>query len=276
MPSLDPLVLLSYAAAVTSRARLGISVLVFPLHNPVSVARQVGSLDVASGGRAVLGIGSKSAPYAAFGLPSDRRVQRFLEGVEVMTALWIEKRAQFNGEFYRLDGAPMEPKPVHKPHPPIWMGGSHPNVLKRAVQVANGWMGAGGSSLDEFMKLASQLREILERSGRDRSTFTVSKRIYLAVDSDSARARRKLREAYHALYGNPDAADRQCLWGSPAECAERLEALVSTGVDHLLLHPVYDLEEQLEAVAAVVGLASSERSSGSTAVSQPANRTGRR
>ena len=257
-PTLDPLVLLSYVAAVTSTAKLGVSVLVFPLHGPVHVARRIGALDQVSGGRAIvgLGLGGRRDPYPAFGLTPERRVRRFEEGVRLMKALWTQPSTQHHGDFYRLDDASMEPKPVQRPHPPIWLGGGHTNVLRRAVSMADGWMGAGASSTTDFKQRVQELRRLLNEAGRDPDTFTISKRVFIAVDSDTARAERELRRWIGAAYHDPDMASKVSIWGSPEQCAELLEDLdlASVGVDHLLLSPVYAQEQQLEAVAEVSGL----------------------
>ncbi len=249
-PNLDALVVLSYVASVTANVRLGVAVLVFPLHSPVHVARRVASIDQVSGGRVTvgLGLGNPDEPYAAFGLTAERRVRRFEEGVQLMKALWTESTVDHHGEFYDLSGAMMEPKPIQHPHPPVWFGGAHPNALRRSVRMSDAWMGAGASSSADFKARVPQIRQFLEAEGRDPASFTISKRIYIAVDSDEARAERELRRRFG------DRASEICVWGSPERCAEQLEDVASVGVDHLLLHPVYALEEQLEALAEVAGL----------------------
>src|SRR5487761_863003 len=92
----DPVVVLSWAAAVTTRIRLGASVVVLPVHHPIHVAHQWASLDYASNGRAILGLGlGRKHPYAGFGVPQERRVRRFLEGVALVKALWTEQKADY-------------------------------------------------------------------------------------------------------------------------------------------------------------------------------------
>ncbi len=136
--SVDPMVVLTYAAAVTTRIRLGVSVVVLPLHNPVFVAHQIASLDYVSGGRAVLGVGlGRAGHYVEFGVPLERRVARFNEGLELIKALWTKPTAGHHGDFFDVDGG-MALKPVQQPHPPIWIGGTHPATLRRAARVADG------------------------------------------------------------------------------------------------------------------------------------------
>jgi probable F420-dependent oxidoreductase len=138
----DPVVVLTYAAALTTTIRLGVSVIVLPVHHPIHVAHQVASLDYASHGRAILGVGlGRDQHYTEFQVPRERRVRRFREGVELIKALWTEPQVNYRGEFFQLEGGTMAPKPVQKPHPPIWLGGTHPDAVRRAAAIADGWMG---------------------------------------------------------------------------------------------------------------------------------------
>src|SRR5215469_8276256 len=116
---LDPVVVLTYAAAVTSTIRLGASVVVLPVHNPIHVAHQWANLDYVSDGRAILGVGlGRDHHYAQFQMPVERRVRRFREGVDLIKALWTEPRVDYRGQIYRLEDGTMAPKPVQEPHLP--------------------------------------------------------------------------------------------------------------------------------------------------------------
>src|SRR5438309_1608915 len=144
--SFDPAVVLTYAGAVTTKIRLGVAVSVLPIRNPIHVAHQVATLDYVSNGRAILGVGlGRDHHYAEFQIPTERRVRRFKEGVELIKALWTEPKVTYRGDFYKLDAGTMVLKPVQKPHPPIWLGGDHPEAVRRAATVADGWMGSGRS-----------------------------------------------------------------------------------------------------------------------------------
>ncbi len=253
---LEPLGLLSYAAAITSRVRLGVAALILPQYEPVYLAKALGGLDHVSGGRLTVGLalGTNTLNYPAFGIPPERRVARFMEGLRVMKALWTEPAVRYESELRRLDGTAMEPKPVQRPHPPVWIGGGHANVLKRAVLHADGWMGAGLSPVAGFKEGAVQVRALLKEQGRDPASFVISKRMYLAVDDDEARAERRLREWFGGHYGNPDLANRVGFWGSAAHVAEQVEEMAEAGATHLLLNPVFDHLEQLEALAELAGV----------------------
>jgi probable F420-dependent oxidoreductase len=252
----DPVVVLSWAAAVTTRIRLGASVVVLPAHHPIHVAHQWASLDYASRGRAILGLGlGREHHYAGFGVPQERRVRRFLEGVAVVKALWTEQKVDYHGEIYRLDGVTMAPKPVQRPHPPIWLGVGHPDALKRVAAIADGWMGSGGSSTAAFARSVPLLKAALEQRGRDPARFPISKRVFLAIDDNPQAARALLDRWFTEVYRNPAGTDASGVHGTPEIVRARLEEMVERGANHLLLNPVGRYAEQLEAAAAVAGLA---------------------
>lgn len=249
--NLEPVSLLSWVAAVTERVRLGTAVFVLPQRNPVQLAKALATLDVLSGGRVVagFGIGNDESRNPAFGVPTGRRVRRFTESLAVMRALWAEREARFSGEFFRLDGERMEPKPVQQPGPPVWFGGRVEAALRRAVRLGDGWMGPGSSSIADFGGHVAVLRRALEEADRDPATFTVSKRLYLAIDDDRDRAGERLRRWFGHVYGAPDMADAVAVWGPEAYVRERIAETVALGAEHLLLHPPFDHDEHLEALA---------------------------
>jgi probable F420-dependent oxidoreductase len=251
----DPVVVLSYAAAVTSRIRLGCSVVVLPVHNPIHVAHQWASLDHVSNGRAILGLGlGRDHHYEQFQIPRAGRVRRFREGVDLIKALWTEGEVSYRGQIFRLEGGTMAPKPVQRPRPPIWMGVGHPDALRRTAAIADGWMGSGGSSNAAFKRSVPLLREELEKAGRDPSTFPISKRVFLSVHENPEAARAELQRWFTVVYRNPEGTDASGIHGTPEQVRERLEELVGAGANHLLLNPIARYTQQLEVLASVVGL----------------------
>jgi probable F420-dependent oxidoreductase len=249
--SLEPVSLLTYAAALTRTVRLGSAVLLTPLRNPVQLAKSLSTLDQLSGGRLIVGVGlgGNTRIYPAFGFSPERRVRRFVEGLQVMKRLWTEERVTFDGEFWKLENATMEPKPVQKPHPPVWFGARHPAALKRAVELGDGWIGAGSSSTAEFKEQIAQIRACLSEAKRDPSAFAIVKRVYLAVDSDRPRAMGRLRQWFGAYYGNEAMAERVSIVGSREEVVEGLREIRSAGAELLLLNPVFDELHHLELLA---------------------------
>ena len=144
-PQLAPLEVMTYAAACTSTLRLGCTVFVTTLHTPAHLAKSLASLDQLSGSRLEIGIGSGGPrrPFAAFGMSAMRWLPRFTEGVALMKALWTESSVTFDGEFWQLKDAAMEPKPFQKPYPRLWFGGSAPTAVRRGVALCDGFFGAG-------------------------------------------------------------------------------------------------------------------------------------
>jgi probable F420-dependent oxidoreductase len=255
-PMLEPVSLLTYSAALTSRLRLGTSVLLTVLRNPVQLAKSLATLDQMSHGRLTVGIGigggiGRRLPFneAIFGYSSERRVRRFTEGLQVMKALWTKPAASVQGVFWHFENVPMEPKPLQKPHPPIWFGGHREPALRRAVKHGDGWMGAGSSSTGDFIRESALIRRILDENQRDPATFAISKRVYIAVDNDRDRAQRRLRDWFGVRYKNADLALRVSVWGGRDECTDRLGEIVQAGARHLVFNPVFDEMEHLEILA---------------------------
>jgi probable F420-dependent oxidoreductase len=251
----DPGVILAYAAATTNRIRLGVAVTVLPMHHPGHVAHRMATLDYASRGRAILGLGlGREHHYTEFQVPMERRVRRFREGVEIIRALWTQDKVDYAGDIFRLQGARMMLKPVQKPHLPIWFGGDHPDALRRAANLSDGWMGSGGSSIANFGKSVPLLRAELEKLKRDPASFPISKRVFLSVSERPEAARAELDRWFVTVYRNPAGADASGVHGTPEHVREKLEALVAAGANHLLVNPIGRYAEQVEALAEVVGL----------------------
>jgi len=250
---LEPVTLLSYVAAITSKLRLGTSVILLPLRNPLQLAKAYATLDCMSGGRAVMGVGLGGGHLGShedvFGYTREHRVTRFSEAVQIMKLLWTEPKSSFQGQYWNFRDISMEPKPIQKPHLPLWFGGHHENALRRAVKYGNGWMGAGSSSSSAFIRESAMIRRFLDEARRDPASFTYGKRVYLAVDKDKVRAERRLREWFQRRYKNADLGPRVSIWGSREECTEKIQELVRAGAQHIVFNPMFDEMEHLEVCA---------------------------
>ncbi|MHB1537782.1 MAG: LLM class flavin-dependent oxidoreductase [Solirubrobacteraceae bacterium] len=253
--TLSPLETMTYAAACTSRLRLGCAVFVTPLHNPLHLAKAICSLDHLSGGRLDVGVvaGGSGRPFAAFGVDADRPVARFDEGISLMKALWTQREVSFDGRIWKLDRAAMEPKPVQEPHPPIWVGGNHPDALRRAARIGDGFIGAGSQTTAAFVEQVTILRAELAERDRDRdpSTFAIGKRVYVHVEDDRSRARRRIAAALAYHYGR-SGLDAAAVAGPPEECVAGLREVADAGAETILLNPLVDDAEQVERLAAEV------------------------
>jgi len=254
IPSLEPVELLTYAAAVTTRMRLGSAVLLTALRDPVHTAKSLTTLDHLSSGRLMVGVGLGGQPavYPAYGLSAERRAERFAEGIEVMKRLWTEPRVTFDGQFFKLKSLPQEPKPVQKPHPPLWFGAHHPNALKRTVELGDAFMGAGSLSTAKFAEEVKVLRDMLTEAKRDAAAFPIAKRVYIAVDRDKARAGKRLTEWFGGFYGRPQMAEEVSVWGPPEECVAGLQQVIAAGAGMVMLNPVFDDMEHLEIFASEI------------------------
>jgi probable F420-dependent oxidoreductase len=250
---LDGLHVLTTAAAVTARVSLGVAVVVLPARNAAQLARELATVDRLSGGRLIVGVGvgRKEPTAAGLGLPAGRRGRRLEEGVEVLRALWADGEAAYDGDFYSFAGITLGPKPFQRPGPPIWFGAGAPPALRRAARLGDGWIGAGSSASADFPEQVRAVMDALSEAGRDPGTFRVGKRVYIAIENTERRARDRLTPILDGMYDAPGLTDRVAVCGPPDACAERLGELVNAGAQELLLHPMYDHLDQLEALASV-------------------------
>lgn len=254
LSQLAPTETMTYAAACTERLRLGCSVYVAPLHNPVHLAKSLSSLDQLSRGRLEvgLGVGGRARMLPAYGVGPDGVVARFNEQVRIMRALWSEPEVTVDGRFWQLDGAAMEPKTFQKPGPPLWFGGSQPAALRRTVRHADGFFGAGSSTTAQFAEQMEIVRRELDEQGRDPASLRVAKRVYVAVDEDIDRARRRLAERLSKLYARLDDLTGVAVFGPPDACVRGVQEVVAAGAELVLFTTMFDHAEQMERVAAEV------------------------
>ena len=252
--AVEGITMLSYAAALTQRMRLGMAVFLINLRNPIQLAKSLASLDQLSRGRLIagVGIGAVTRLYQAYGLSPDKRVARFNEALTLMQRLWTEDSVNFDGQFWQLKNSTLVPKPFQKPHPPIWFGGNVPAAVKRAAFRGSGFIGAGSSSTEAFAEQVKVLKEALAEARKDVEQFAVGKRVYIAVDRDRERAAKRLREWFGAYYGAADLAEKVSVWGTPEDCAEQLGRVIAAGARMINLNPVYDMTEQMEILAGEV------------------------
>jgi probable F420-dependent oxidoreductase len=256
MPTLGPIEAMTYAAACTERIRLGCVVFVTPLHNPIHLAKSLSTLDQLSRGRIEVGVGTggQGRMFSAFEVDPDSLVARFTEGLRLMKALWTEPQVTFDGRFWQLKGAAMEPKPFQKPYPPIWFGANHPAALRRAVRYGDGFFGAGSTTTARFAEQVPIVREALEEAGRDPASFGIAKRVYIAVDDDANRARHRVADGLQRLYSHfgLSGLERVAVCGPPDACVEGLREVAEAGAALILFTPLFDESEQMERLAAEV------------------------
>jgi probable F420-dependent oxidoreductase len=166
---LDPMAALAYAAAGTSRIRLGVAVVNLPFVSPAYLAKQAATVDILSGGRLDLGLGIGWMPeeFAATGASMARRGARAAEYVAVLRRLWADDPIEFSGEFYEIPRASVAPKPVQPGGPPILLGGLARPALERAGRIADGWVTSSRTDLSRIAEGVGIIRAAASEAGRD-------------------------------------------------------------------------------------------------------------
>jgi len=172
---LDPMAVLAYAAAVTSRIRLGVAVINAPYVSPGYLAKQAASLDVLSGGRhdLGLGIGWQAEEFTLTGADMARRGPRTAEYLRVLRTLWTDSSAGFDGEFYQVPPGTQDPKPVQAGGPPILLGGMARPALERVGRVADGWVTSSRTDLSRIGELIDIVRQSAAAAGRDAAALRI-------------------------------------------------------------------------------------------------------
>lgn len=258
-PMIAPLELLAWAAAGTTSLRLGVAVLITSVHDPLQLAAAVTAVDRLSHGRLELGVaaGGGGHEFEAFGVDRATFVSNFTEGLELMKAVWSDApRVTFRGRFRTVEDLAIEPKPVQRPHPPIWFGGKAPRALARAVRHGDAFMGAGASSTQAFATAVATVRAELAKQDKDPARFRIGKRVYLIVDDDAAKARARALAGLERIYGTTAGFEAAPVSGTPADVVVQLRAVIEAGAQTILLHPVggsvAEDREQMERLAAEV------------------------
>ena len=235
---IDPLALLTCAATVTSRIRLGTAVYLFVLRNPVLAAKTTATLDYLSEGRLTLGIslGGRDNEFEPLGVSMKRRVSRFEEGLALMRRLWSERDVSFHGHYYNMDNVNVDPKPVQKPSIPIIMGGNADPVFKRAAE-ADGWVAGGGGTAEGFGESWQKVRGYAQAAGKDPDSLDSAKLIYISVGDSRERCKEQVEAFTHAYYGPQYDVETNCAFGTPADCAAKIQGFLDAGAKTMMLGP---------------------------------------
>ncbi len=223
-PYYEPIATLNFLAGCTQRVRLGTHVLIVPYRNPVTTAKQLSTLDVLSEGRVILGIGVgwMEEEFQALGLDTyPVRGAVTDEYLRLYKELWTKDLAEFDGEYYKLSGAGFEPKPVQKPHIPIWVGGHTGPAIRRAAQLGDGWMPIGLRppailEPEEMAAKISRLRTLTARAGRPEDAVDVT-------------------FSTNVVFEEPAGRDRRMMSGRPEQIAADLRQYQDLGVKNFII-----------------------------------------
>lgn len=220
---LDPLVTLAHAAALTERVRLGVAVLNAPFMAPILLAKQLTTLDCVSDGRldVGLGLGWAAEEFEAVGVSREERVSRTTETIACLRALWGRDPVTFEGRHFRVPESNVQPKPVQQPHPPLLMGGSVPNALRRVGRLADGWITSSRQDLRRVGEDIETVREAAEQAGRDPSALRFVVRGVVRLD--------------HPVTERD--GGRRLLTGTADEIRADLASLAEQGVTEVFIDP---------------------------------------
>lgn len=188
----DPFIILAMAAAVTKTLRLGTAVCLIPQRNPLLLAKEIATLDHFSGGRFTLGAGAGWLKEESEILGGDfpHRWAQAGEAIKVMKQIWTHEEAEHHGRYFDFPPVRSFPKPVQKPHPPVYLGGTAANVFKRVVSYADGWMPTGRVNPEGLGKGRQTIRDICAEVGRDPGSIEIT--VYaVAPDLDVIEAYKK-------------------------------------------------------------------------------------
>lgn len=215
----DPIETLTFVAAHTKRVQLGTSVLVLPYHTPIELARRIATLDVLSGGRALVGVGAgwSHDEFQAAGTPFEKRGARCDEFLQAMIELWTKDPVKFDGDFFHIPESRVGPKPVQKPHPPIYIAGFGQFTFDRAARFGNGWNPAGIMSFEALESMIKQLHLTAERAGRGGMEVVL--------------------RSFTMVFKEPNHAARSPMMGSIGEIRDDIRRLRDIGVTHLIQSP---------------------------------------
>jgi probable F420-dependent oxidoreductase len=257
LPLYESLTLLASYASITERIRLGTAVYLLALRPPAVAAKVTATLDVLSGGRLIFGVGvggENPKEFEACGVPHRERGARVTEAIDVVRAFWRDTPATFKGRFTQFEGVSIDPKPVQKPGPPIWIGGRSDAALARAGRQGDGWVSYVVTP-ERYAQSLEKIRAAAAAQGRALNGFAAAHLTFISVGRDYERARAAwvavLSRRYAQDFG--PLADKYGIIGTPEQCAERLEAFRTAGCGYFLLSVVCappEEREQLEIIAA--------------------------
>jgi probable F420-dependent oxidoreductase len=171
----DPFVALSFAAAATRTLKVGTGICLVPQHDPIATAKAVASLDMLSGGRVMfaMGAGWNAEEMENHGTRYDTRFKVLRERALAMKALWTHEEAEFHGEYVNFDKVWQYPKPVQRPHPPIFLGGETDHTIARVVEFCDGWFPRTRGGFDP-QSAVTRLRTAAQKAGRDPASLSIS------------------------------------------------------------------------------------------------------
>jgi probable F420-dependent oxidoreductase len=252
----NSLIGLSAAATATQKIKLMSTIVLVPLYGAAMLAKMTAVLDVVSGGRYHFGIGVGGEfprEFEAAGVPVNQRGARTNEALEVIKRLWTEKKVTFKGKFNNFNEVTLDPPPVQKPHPPIWVAGRQESAMKRAAKYADGWLPYMYTP-EQLAGSIGKITEFARADGRDLRGFHHGLFIFTSVYRDRDKAREVAARQVGRNYAQDftQKAGRYLLFGTPEDCVKRLNEYVAAGARTVVIAnacPREDLQGNLKLIA---------------------------
>lgn len=263
---------LASLAMITKKVRLGTSVTNIQTRHPAILAQTISTLDHISKGRVITAVGSGEAmSIVPFGIPWDKPVSRMDEAIRLMIKLWTEKKVDFDGEFFKLKGAFIDPKPIQKPYPPVWIAANSPRTMNMTAKLADGWLPLVRKNYENDLKNILKVRkQVRKNSALERGILLYS---VVAENDDKARRILELPAKVFSLFDvngldqpglkishnfsfqkfsysqkmitqiieyaqehvSFEMIEQRYIWGSPASCIEKLEKWIKSGVNYFVI-----------------------------------------
>jgi probable F420-dependent oxidoreductase len=258
-PIHESLTLLATYVPITSRIRLGTAVYLLALRSAAIAAKATATLDALSGGRLIFGVGvggENPKEFELCGVPHRERGARVTEAIDVVRTLWRDSPASFQGRFSSFEGVSIDPKPVQKPGPPIWIGGRSDAALARAGRQGEGWISYVVQP-ERYAQSVEKIRGAAAGAGRSLDRFEYAHLAFVTVGRDwesakgvwAAHLSRRYAQDFEPL------ARKYGIIGTPAQCAEQLARFAAAGCTYIVLNVIgepKDERDQLERLAADV------------------------
>ena len=265
-PSDDSFATVCFAAAATTRITVAPDVMLLPLHHPVWVAKQYGTLDRLSGGRALLAVGAGgeyAKQFEALGIPVSERGRRTDEGIDIIRSLWTDPESSYHGRIFNFDGITMEPQPLQRPHPPIWVGGrpggveigpdgkprrkSATGAIRRAAERGDGW-DPYYMTPEMYRDSVTQIRDHATEIGRDISLMQWALTTFWLMRDSHAEALEAAKKKLRYGRDMSERIERYDILGSTADVIKRLETFIEAGVRYFICNWSCEPEEVLDHV----------------------------
>jgi probable F420-dependent oxidoreductase len=252
-PIIEALTLLTAIAARTSKIKLGTGILVLPMRNPVILAKQLGSMDLLSNGRLIMGLASGwyKREFDAVGVPFDKRGKIMDENLDILKRFWKQDMVKGDWMFHKIPAGVMFPKPLQKPYPPLLIGGYVDRVLKRAAVAGDGWL-TYFYRPEGFAASWAKIRNFAKEAGKDPDKLLNASQLPIRIGKSRAAVEAEMMEwlGKEWDYASWSESTRDsAILGTVDECVEQLKAHLAVGVQKLIFVPYRYEMEQIETIA---------------------------